>query len=204
MKKGIIAVLGGARSGKSSFAQEIAQKLGKSTIYIATAQNKDEEMAERIAKHRATRPQTWETLEAPYNLVQAIREGAARAEVILVDCLSVYISNLLLKGFGDLGTDDDPKLPPNLEAELLGEIEEVLQVAQGASATVIFVSNEVGQGIVPLYQSARLYRDVAGRANQSLAKVATKVFYVQAGIPMELKSLAISPEKVCEDWEYGR
>ena len=202
MSRGIIAVFGGARSGKSSFAQELAEQLGKSTIYIATAQNKDEEMAERIAKHQATRPETWETVEATHNLAQAIRSCAEQAEVILVDCVSVYLSNLLLKSFGDLGMDEDPQLPPSLEVEILAEIIEVIEVAQDTKATVIFVSNEVGLGIVPLYHSARLYRDVAGRTNQLLAKAAKKAFYVLAGIPLDLKSLAVSIVDVCEEWDY--
>lgn len=203
MSRGIIAVFGGARSGKSSFAQELAEQLGKSTIYIATAQNKDKEMAERIAKHQATRPKSWETVEATHNLAEAICSCAEQAEVILVDCVSVYLSNLLLKRFGDLGTDEDPQLPPNLESEILAEMIEVIEVAQDANVTVIFVANDVGLGIVPLYHSARLYRDVAGRTNQLLAKAAKKAFYVLAGIPLDLKSLAASIEDVCEEWEHG-
>ena len=119
MSMGMIAVFGGARSGKSHFAQELAEKLRKSTVYIATAQNKDGEMAERIAKHQATRPKSWETVEAPYQLAKAIDICAQRAEVILVDCVSVYLSNLLLKGFGDIGTEEDPQLPLNLDSEIL-------------------------------------------------------------------------------------
>jgi len=203
MSRGIIAVFGGARSGKSSFAQELAEQLGKPTIYIATAQNKDKEMAERIAKHQATRPEAWETVEATHNLAETIGVCAEQAEVILVDCVSVYLSNLLLRNLGDLGTDEDPQLPPNLESEILAEMIEVIEVAQDTKATVIFVSNEVGLGIVPLYQLARLYRDVAGRTNQLLAKAAKKAFYVLAGISLDLKSLAVSIEDVCEEWEHG-
>ena len=160
-------------------------------------------MAERIAKHQATRPETWQTVEAPYNLAQAIRSCAEQAEVIVVDCVSVYLSNILLRSVGDLGEDDDPQLPPNLESEILAEMSSVIQAAHDVKATVIFVSNEVGLGIVPLYHSARLYRDVAGRTNQLLAQAAKKAFYVIAGIRLDLKLLGVSVEEVCEGWEHG-
>lgn len=204
MENRIITVIGGARSGKSSFAQSLAEKLDGTTVYIATAHNKDGEMAERILKHQESRPSTWKTVEAPYDLATAIRESGSETQVILVDCVTLFLSNLLLRGLGDLGTEDDPQLPLSLEHDLLEATKEVVLAAQESSALVIFVSNEVGGGIVPLYHSARMYRDVVGRANQILAAASSKVFHVQAGIAFELKSLEVSVDQLCEELEHGR
>lgn len=204
MENRIVTVIGGARSGKSTFAQNLAEKLDKTTVYIATAHNKDGEMTERILKHQESRPTTWKTVEAPYDLATAIRESGSEVEVIVVDCVTLFLSNLLLSGLGDLGTEDDPQLPPHLEQDLLVSVKEVVRAAQDVSALVIFVSNEVGWGIVPLYHSARVYRDVVGRTNQLLAAASSKVFHVQAGIPIELKSQEVSIDQLCEELKHGR
>ena len=197
MQNRIIAVIGGARSGKSTFAEELAKKMQRPTLYIATAQNRDAEMADRIAKHRASRPSTWQTVEAPLDLETAILESGDQAEVLLVDCLTLYISNLLLERLGDLSDQDDPRIPPEEEQVILEKVKSVLKAAKRVSGTIIFVSNEVGWGIVPLYHSARAYRDVVGRANQLLAAAA-------AGMALELKALAVSVDHVCTELDHGR
>lgn len=204
MQNRIIAVIGGARSGKSTFAEELAKKMQRPTLYIATAQNRDAEMADRIAKHRASRPSTWQTVEAPLDLETAILESGDQAEVLLVDCLTLYISNLLLERLGDLSDQDDPRIPPEEEQVILEKVKSVLKAAKRVSGTIIFVSNEVGWGIVPLYHSARAYRDVVGRANQLLAAAADRVYFVQAGMALELKALAVSVDHVCTELDHGR
>lgn len=204
MQNRIIAVIGGARSGKSTFAEELAKKMQRPTLYIATAQNRDAEMADRIAKHRASRPSTWQTVEAPLDLETAILESGDQAEVLLVDCLTLYISNLLLERLGDLSDQDDPRIPPEEEQVILEKVKSVLKAAKRVSGTIIFVSNEVGWGIVPLYHSARAYRDVVGRANQLLAAAADRVYFVQAGMALELKALAVSVDHVCTELDHWR
>lgn len=203
MRGQIITVLGGARSGKSTFAERLARKLDQPTAYIATAQNRDGEMGERILKHQASRPETWETVEEPYELATAITRASLTNKVILVDCITLFLSNLLLQGLGDLDSNDNPPLPQSLERDLLQRMDEVIQAALVCPSLVIFVANEVGQGIVPLYRSARVFRDVAGRANQLLAKHSSKVFHVRAGIATELKSLEVSLEDICQELSYG-
>lgn len=204
MESKIITVLGGARSGKSTFAQELVEKLARPTVYIATAQNKDEEMAERILQHQAARPKTWRTIEAPYDLAAAIEENSSKDTVILVDCVTLFLSNLLLRNLGDLGTEDNPRLPQSLEVELLKAMGEVVLAAQSSASLVVFVSNEIGSGVVPLYHSARMYRDIVGKANQLLARYSQKVFYVYGGIPLDLKSLGVSLDQICEELNHAR
>lgn len=187
MSEGLVFITGGARSGKSSFAEQLARGLNKTTTYIATAQVLDREMENRIQKHKERRPSTWKTLEAPYALPRAILDCKDQAEVLLIDCLTLFLSNLLTKQIGQLGVEDNPVIPEELETLLLAKVEELIDAIHQFSKTVILVSNEVGSGIVPLYHSARAYRDVVGRANQRLAAVAHRAFLVVAGLPMELK-----------------
>lgn len=199
MSSKIITILGGARSGKSTFAEELARGLDKRTIYLATAQKRDEEMIERIAKHQASRLKTWETMEEPFALAQAIQVAGERGDVLLIDCLTLFLSNLLLENLGELGSEENPKIPIDLEEKLLEAVREVIRAAEKTGKIVIFVSNEVGSGIVPLYNTARFYRDVVGRANQLLAQASTKVFSVHAGIALELKRRGSSVQTVCEE-----
>ncbi len=170
---GLILVLGGARSGKSSYAQQLAQGLGRERVlYVATAEAGDEEMRERIERHRQGRPPGWRTLEAPRNVGQAIREQAGDAEVVLVDCLTMLVSNLLLEGAG--------------EDEVLAQVRELAGCAQRAPHLIV-ISNEVGMGLVPPYPLGRAYRDLLGRANQLLAQSAGRVHLLVAGIPLIIK-----------------
>lgn len=175
----ITLVLGGARSGKSDYAERLAAELGQRVLYIATAEAGDEEMAQRIAAHRAARPATWQTVEAPRQLGAALAEVEARPDVILLDCLTLLASNLLL------AMESEPQAV--IEAALRVELESLLAVQQRLAAPLIIVSNEVGLGLVPPYPLGRVYRDVLGRANQYLATRADRVIFMVAGIPMTVK-----------------
>ena len=162
-------ILGGARSGKSRHAQALAEGMAADRIFIATAQAFDDEMRERIVRHRADRDASWRTIEAPVRLPQAIA-GQDGAGVLLVDCLTLWASNLLL---GDEAIDRH-----------LARLDAALTAARG---TVVLVTNEVGWGIVPDNALARRFRDLAGIVNQRVASAADRVELVVAGLPMVLK-----------------
>ena len=163
-----ILVLGGARSGKSRYAEGLADGIAGDRLYIATAQPGDEEMAVRIAAHRQRRGDHWTTLEAPLALAEAL--AGADAPFVLIDCLTLWISNLLLA---------DIDIAPRVEA-----LAEALRARPG---TVAVVSNEVGLGIVPDNALARRFRDEAGLANQRLAQACDEVVFLAAGLPLKLK-----------------
>ena len=165
-----ILVLGGARSGKSAYAEQLAAAHMGEKIYIATAEAIDAEMAERIAHHRARRGEGWRTLDAPLDVAGVLRREDGRGRFVLVDCVTVWISNLM---FHNRDVED--------------AVAEVCAVASGVEAQVVFVSNEVGFGIVPDNALARSFRDMAGRANQALAASADEVVLVVAGLPLTLK-----------------
>lgn len=180
----LVLVTGGARSGKSRFAENLAASLGDRVVYVATARPGDEEMAQRIARHRARRPAWWETVEEERDVAGVVAGCGYRAEVVLVDCLAVLVSNLLLHLAGE-GVED----PDEATASVLEEVSRLVEAASCVPATVILVTNEVGMGIVPEYPLGRLYRDVLGLANQAVARSAGEVYLVCAGIPVELKRL---------------
>ncbi|GEM83703.1 bifunctional adenosylcobinamide kinase/adenosylcobinamide-phosphate guanylyltransferase [Meiothermus hypogaeus] len=170
MEARLILVTGGARAGKSAFAQEWAQALGEPVSFIATAQALDEEMRQRIARHQAERPPSWETLEEPLEVPQALARALGR--VVLLDCLTLWVSNLMLAG-----------------REVLPELENLLALWAETGKTLLVVSNEVGMGIVPDNALARRYRDLLGAANRRIAEEADVVYLLVAGIPLKLKSL---------------
>lgn len=184
----IVLVTGGARSGKSAFAEKLAAKFGVSVGYIATAQIYDEEMRYRVKLHRERRPDNWQTYEAPYWADKAIVEAADSHKVLLFDCLTLYLSNLLCLMPEEELTDD------KVYSMLTEQMEKLLAAAQTAvtqGATIIFVTNEVGAGIVPENKLARLYRDLSGLANQKIAAAADEVYAVMAGIPVNIKKLNV-------------
>ncbi|KXS43882.1 MULTISPECIES: bifunctional adenosylcobinamide kinase/adenosylcobinamide-phosphate guanylyltransferase [unclassified Candidatus Frackibacter] len=185
-----VLVLGGARSGKSSFAEDMAYNWGQEDVtYIATAEAGDEEMKERIQKHQESRPSTWKTVEETKDVASRIINLAQETEVILLDCLTVLVSNLLLQG-EDFGTEDYEFVNGEEKAEAaLTEIERLANNLKQASANIIIVSNEVGQGLVPPYPLSRVYRDTVGRANQIIAQVVDEVYITYAGLPVEIKEL---------------
>ncbi|MDA8234796.1 MAG: bifunctional adenosylcobinamide kinase/adenosylcobinamide-phosphate guanylyltransferase [Clostridia bacterium] len=182
----LVLVLGGARSGKSRFAEELAAAIGKEdVVYLATAEAGDEEMKERIRLHQEMRPSCWRTVEETVKVARAIK-AQGRSKVILVDCLTLLVSNLLFQG-GEFKEDAGAMVAK--EKEVLVEIEEAAKAAKEVEATVIMVANEVGLGLVPPYPMGRAYRDAAGRANQLVARYADEVYFTIAGIPLELKDL---------------
>ncbi|AHE54858.1 bifunctional adenosylcobinamide kinase/adenosylcobinamide-phosphate guanylyltransferase [Sphingomonas sanxanigenens] len=169
----ILFVLGGARSGKSRYAQRRAEALPGDLVYVATAQAFDDEMAARIASHRTDRGARWRTVEAPLALAGTIAAEAQPDRVLLVDCLTLWASNLLLADRADgEGADAAAGLVAALAA---------------ASGPVILVANEVGLGIVPDNALARRFRDIAGRINQAVAAAAHEVQFIDAGLPLRLK-----------------
>jgi adenosylcobinamide kinase / adenosylcobinamide-phosphate guanylyltransferase len=179
----IILVTGGARSGKSAFAEKLAGTVGEVVAYIATAEIWDDEMAERVELHRQRRPAGWLTFEAPRRAEMAIAAASRQADVILFDCLTVYSTNALLAQATEIKSFE------RREA-VLEEIRKLVGAAQKMVGTVIFVTNEVGDGIVPDNALAREFRDVSGLANQKVAQAADEVYWVVCGLPVEIKRQA--------------
>ncbi len=181
----IVMVTGGARSGKSVFAEKYVSAAGCTVAYIATAQIYDDEMKQRVALHRRRRPENWQTFEAPYAADQAMLQAVDTAGAVLFDCLTLYTSNLLLA----------PDAPPKAEERyeyVMGQIDKLIDSACSGKATVVFVTNEVGMGIVPDNALAREYRDIAGLVNQKVAASATEVYLVLSGLAVDVKKLAVN------------
>lgn len=188
----LILLLGGARSGKSTFAEQRAREIGgDDVLYVATSETKDDEMRIRVEKHRAARPSAWDTLEAPRNVAQALSQERSTASVILLDCMTFLVANHLLDAAGPAGDAfDDPSADPfdeKIEADVVLEVEGLVNYVRDANVEMIVVSNEVGLGVVPPYELGRAYRDILGRANQVLARHADEVYLLVAGIPMKVK-----------------
>jgi adenosylcobinamide kinase/adenosylcobinamide-phosphate guanylyltransferase len=216
----LILVTGGARSGKSTYAERLAAQLaaprcGRVT-YIATSQTYDEEMAQRVSAHQASRPETWATVECPVSVAAAVRTAATAAGdrgagpagsagaplVILLDCVTLWVTNLLFRG-GAFGGSEPPPDGYNYDKDLLPPAEEraaaervtaavtdLLAAVAETGVTLVAVTNEVGLGVVPEYPLARLYRDQLGWANQRLARAADLLYFVVSGYPLDVKALA--------------
>lgn len=180
MGKRLIFLLGGARSGKSTYAEAWAKDHGGSVLYVATAQAFDDEMRVRIARHQAERPAHWTTLEAPRAAGDAIKAHSSPYEVVLIDCLTVLTANALMALPEDCTQAD-------ADAAILAETDALLAAYAESEATWLVVSNEVGMGVVPPSKLGRLYRDALGRANQGVASVADEVLLLVAGIAWPLK-----------------
>ena len=216
-----ILVTGGARSGKSTFAERLAAQLaepyGGRVTYLATSETNDVEMAARVAAHRAARPAAWTTVECPLDVPAALRAhagatagsaasgGPAGPPVFLLDCVTFWVTNLLFAD-GAFGGSAPPDDGFNYDKDLLPEDEEraasarvsagvadLLAALAETGATLIAVSNEVGLGVVPEYPLARLYRDQLGWANQRLAAAADRVYFLVAGFPLDVTALAANP-----------
>jgi adenosylcobinamide kinase/adenosylcobinamide-phosphate guanylyltransferase len=173
--KDLIFVVGGCRSGKSKYALQTAEKIvATRRIYIATCVPQDNEMKQRVAQHQKQRSSTWITVEEPLDLPRAIVENSRKANVVLIDCLTLWMSNLLME------TQDESKLK--------NKIAQLVQALAQADSSVVVVSNEVGCGIVPENQLARQFRDIVGWVNQSVAACADRVVWMVAGIPVTVKS----------------
>lgn len=171
--KETILVIGGCRSGKSSHALHLAEQISGQKIFIATCMPQDKEMEHRVLHHQQQRSSAWETLEVPVFIPEAIHKKSIKGHVILVDCLTLWINNLIL--------DDDK--PENID----NHIQKLTQSIEKAECPVILVSNEVGTGIVPENKLARLFRDIAGFANQKVAACVDRVIWMVAGIPVKIK-----------------
>jgi adenosylcobinamide kinase / adenosylcobinamide-phosphate guanylyltransferase len=163
-------VLGGARSGKSAFAESLVRDSGLARIYLATATAEDDEMKARVAQHRAQRGDGWTTVEEPLALVDALTREATRGRAVLVDCLTLWLSNLMM-------AERDPDIEARRLTRFLGV----------AKYPVVFVSNEVGLGLVPETPLGRRFRDAQGRLNQLIAACVPNVVFIAAGLPLWLK-----------------
>ena len=218
----LVLVTGGARSGKSTFAERLAARLAqgdvaghqgrdepRSVVYLATLEANDAEMQARVVAHRAARPREWTTVECPVDVAAVLRRrsGGEAPPVYLLDCVTFWVSNLIFAG-GDLG-GTDPGLDFNYDKSLLTSDQEeaaagrvrqavdgLLEALAQANATLIAVSNEVGLGVVPEYPLARLYRDQLGWVNQRLASEADRAYLLVAGLPLDLTSLSASSTSV--------
>lgn len=173
IRRTITLVLGGARSGKSRCAQALAARYPR-VVFVATARALDAEMRRKIARHRRERPSTWKTIEAPVRLPETIRSESRNADVLLIDCFTLYVSNAM-------------RLSRSAEPDNHKHIRQLCGAIRSSSASIIAVSNEVGSGIVPAFRSARVYRDLLGQLNQEVAAIADNVVLMVAGLPVHIK-----------------
>ena len=179
-------ILGGARSGKSAYAEKLALESGKEVIYIATASAGDGEMAQRIEKHRADRPAIWTTVEEPIMLAAAIDKWSAPGRLLLVDCLTLWLTNLIFSVDQDCPEVGVIDLPP----VFYEQSDALLTALHEAKGDVVLVSNEVGMGIVPYGALSRCFADEAGRLNQAVAAACDRALFIVAGMPLTLKGAA--------------
>lgn len=168
----VTLLLGGVRSGKSQYAQRLGERAGK-VVFVATAHAADEEMRDKVERHRSSRPRHWQTVEEPLALAETIAHHAPTCDLIIIDCLTFFAANLL-----DAGGDQQK------------EIDALCFSLQSAGCSVVLVSNEVGSGVVPEYPSGRRFRDLLGEMNQRVARVASNVLLLVAGLPLVLKGQA--------------
>lgn len=173
-EQGCMLVLGGAKSGKSTFALNVCNSLDRDRIFLATAQALDQEMEERIRRHQAERGSGWRTIEEPLKVAETIASLDSKDTVIALDCLTLWLNNLYMEYGKDQEAIDEA-------------IESLVQQLKDIHGAVVVVSNEVGMGIVPDNQLSRTYRDTAGYMNQRIARLAVKVVVVLAGLPLVLK-----------------
>ncbi|MEL6201013.1 MAG: bifunctional adenosylcobinamide kinase/adenosylcobinamide-phosphate guanylyltransferase [Pseudomonadota bacterium] len=170
LTSGTVLVLGGARSGKSAFAEKLVLESGLQPLYVATAQVWDDEMRTRVEAHRKRRQTQWQTMEEPLELPKLLKREARQGRAILVDCLTLWVTNLMLA-----------------EANISDRFASLCAALHGCEGLVVLVSNEVGQGIVPDNKMARDFRDHAGRLHQDVAALADQVHFIAAGLPLTLK-----------------
>jgi len=179
-----ILIIGGARSGKSYFAQELAQKLGKPVLFVATAVAGDEEMRQRIEEHQRARPAVWSTLEVTAHVGNQISQKIGEAQVVIVDCITLLVNNIFSQYNDQTSEQIDTSL---IEEKVTSEISELVECINHLDASFIIVTNEVGTGLVPANKMGRLYRDLLGKVNQLLAQGADEVYLMVAGLPVLIK-----------------
>jgi adenosylcobinamide kinase/adenosylcobinamide-phosphate guanylyltransferase len=192
MGQELILLLGGARSGKSSFAEKLTAQFGDRVLYVATAQADDAEMEARITVHRQSRPSHWRTLESSKGVGKAVCAALLEqgADVILLDCLTLLVSNVILDGLWLSEEDFDSVDEAAAQKRVAAELEALVEAYRESDISWIVVSNEVGWGLVPPYPLGRVYRDLLGWANQRLAGLADRVYLMVAGLPVDVKALS--------------
>ena len=189
-----ILIIGGARSGKSHYARELALKSSQPVLFVATAEAGDEEMRQRIEEHRKARPSAWSTLEVTTHAGNQIRQKLNQAPTIIVDCITLLVNNIFRQH-----SDPTGELigAPLIEKEVMAEIGELVDCINQVNASFIIVTNEVGLGLVPANRMSRLYRDLLGKANQILAQQVDEIYLMVAGLPLQMKStLPKRPDEV--------
>jgi adenosylcobinamide kinase/adenosylcobinamide-phosphate guanylyltransferase len=168
----IIFIIGGARSGKSLYAINLAKTMSEKVVFLATGVACDEEMKERIEKHKEIRPNIWQTVEEPIEIEKVLNTLDSSVDCIIIDCLSFWVSNLLIS----LGKE-----------KIINRTAQIIKMAKKITPKLIIVSNEVGMGIVPNTSEGRIFRDILGKVNQIVANLADEVFFLLSGIPIKLK-----------------
>lgn len=185
-ENGLTLVTGGARSGKSSFGEALLENIDGNVLYIATAQAFDEEMKDRIKKHREGRPENWITYEGYKNLHREISVYQERISGIFLDCVTIMITNLMLEEPIDWDNITQKEVD-FLEKKVLDEVQALVYTVKSFGVPAVFITNEIGLGIVPENKLARIFRDIAGRMNQYIGKEADNVYFVVCGIPNKIK-----------------
>ncbi|MBN2853087.1 MAG: bifunctional adenosylcobinamide kinase/adenosylcobinamide-phosphate guanylyltransferase [Clostridia bacterium] len=182
----LIFVTGGARSGKSSFAEDTAKQNGEKVVYIATAIAFDEEMKQRIQLHRQQRPESWHTIETYQNIAEALRDYNEAFDCVLLDCVTIMVNNIMMDEITDWEQITEAE---GMKVEMIAkrEITSLIEYCKESDKTFIIVTNETGSGIVPYYPSSRLFRDVAGRVNQMLARASDEAYLLVSSLPVRLK-----------------
>ena len=187
MGTGLTLIIGGARSGKSAFGEKLAAQYER-VLFVATAEALDDEMRQRIENHKRDRPANWHTLEVPRDIVGGLKDVDERYDAVLLDCLTLWVSNLLLDMEGHV----------DAERRIVGAAEELLAAYDASDAEWIVVTNEVGQGVVPPTELGRAYQDALGRVNQLFAARADRVYLMTAGLVVDVKALGARPYRDME------
>jgi adenosylcobinamide kinase/adenosylcobinamide-phosphate guanylyltransferase len=187
----VTLITGGARSGKSRFAETLAAEGGGRVVYLATLEPRDDEMRLRVARHRASRPASWLTVEEPLDPLAALQRQVPH-ETCLLDCLTLWLSNLLLQTESPEAGTEALEDPTPLTSAILGRVRALLEWQQSQPSHLIIVTNEVGSGLVPEYELSRTYRDLLGEANQIAGAAADRLYLCVAGQAVDLKTIARS------------
>jgi adenosylcobinamide kinase/adenosylcobinamide-phosphate guanylyltransferase len=185
-------LIGGARAGKSALAERLARASGRPVVFVATMEPGDDEVRARIAAHRASRPAHWRTVEAPIEVMAAIREHARAGDFVVMDCVTLWVSNLLLRELSDGGEVDAARAAGAINV-CIAAATDLLDELAGFDGEAAIVTNEAGMGVVPAYVLGRVFRDALGRVNALIAARADRVYYLVAGLALELKSAGARP-----------
>ena len=185
-----VLIIGGARSGKSHYALQLALESSQPVLFVATAEAGDEEMRQRIEEHQQARPFAWSTLEVTTHVGSQILQKMGKAQTVLVDCITLLINNVFSQYSDPTG---EPVDAPLIEKEVMAEIGELVDCINQANASFIIVTNEVGLGLVPATRMGRLYRDLLGKANQILTQHVDEIYLMVAGLPVPIKSVLRLP-----------